>query len=201
MSWYVVRTNIKCEDKAARNLAAAGFETYVPWQHFEVWNRRKNRLIENERRLAPRCLFLRIEGDENVPWGVIRACEGVEYVLSVEGRPIPLNGYETRKLLAVMAAARNLEFDEKQRRFCLGDLGCRSEDASAGHLRTSGNERVSPRSAQSFSHPKFWFQPNLARDTASCMEGVARPGAAKYPYGVASHFMPKALVRLQGAAV
>lgn len=39
MAWYVIRTNIKSEDKAERNLRDAGFATYAPWQKFErFWN-------------------------------------------------------------------------------------------------------------------------------------------------------------------
>lgn len=110
--WFVVRTNIKCEDKAERNLALAGFQTYAPWQRFESYNRRKRVFIDHARRLAPRYLFLCVDDPDNVPWGTIRGCEGVEYILGVEGRPVPLNGYETRKLLAIMAAERNYEFDE-----------------------------------------------------------------------------------------
>lgn len=110
--WYVIRTNIKCEDKAERNLADAGYQTYAPWQRFETYNRRKRVFLEHERRLAPRYLFVMVDDATDVPWGTIRACEGVEYVLGVEGRPIPLNNHETTQLHAIMAAERNFEFDE-----------------------------------------------------------------------------------------
>lgn len=114
MAWYAVRTNIKSEDKAERNLAAAGFRTYAPWQRFERFNRRKKVWIQHEMRLAPRYLFLdtgALKRDET-PWGIIRACEGVEKVLDNKGLPIPLNAEEEKALYAIMAAEADYAFDE-----------------------------------------------------------------------------------------
>lgn len=114
MAIYVVRTNIKSEEKAERNLRAAGFSTYAPWQRFERLNRRKKVWIQHEMRLAPRYLFLDT-GDlrrDETPWGVIRACEGVESVLGVEGRPVALNGVQAQQLEAIKAAEADYAFDE-----------------------------------------------------------------------------------------
>ncbi len=121
MAWYVVRTNIKSEAKAERNLAAAGFRTYAPWQKFERFNSRKKVFIQHELRLAPRYLFLETP-DTDVPWKTIRDCEGVEHVLGVDEsggkratyamRPVPLNGHQTKQLMAIMAAERDFAFDE-----------------------------------------------------------------------------------------
>ncbi|GEM_PF-1647802 len=112
-NWFVVRTNIKSEEKAERNLKAAGFRTYAPWQKFERMNRRKRVWVQHEMRLAPRYLFLEAPmAVEAIPWYVVRACEGVECVLSVEGRPIRLNGIQTQQLEAIMAAEADYAFDE-----------------------------------------------------------------------------------------
>jgi len=114
MAWYVVRTNIKCEDKAERNLKATGFRTYAPWQKFERLNRRKRVWVQHEMRLAPRYLFLDT-GDlnrEQTPWGLIRGCEGVEKVLDNQGLPIPLNSDEVKALHSIMDAERDFAFDE-----------------------------------------------------------------------------------------
>lgn len=110
-SWYVIRTNIKSEEKAERNLCRAGFRTYAPWQKFERLNRRKRVWVQHEMRLAPRYLFLEVPAGD-VPWYVIRACEGVESVLGVEGRPIRLNGVQTQQLNDIMAAEADYAFDE-----------------------------------------------------------------------------------------
>lgn len=114
MAWYVIRTNIKCEDKAERNLRAAGFSTYAPWQKFERMNRRKRVWVEHEMRLAPRYIFLNtgeVERDRT-HWGVVRGCEGVESVLGVNGLPHQLSAREVRSLERIMEAERNHVFDE-----------------------------------------------------------------------------------------
>lgn len=121
-NWFVVRTNIKSEEKAERNLRAAGFSTYAPWQRFEKWNRRKNKHIVHTRRIVPRYLFLEVGNFtvDQIPWGVIRACEGVECVLGVNGRPVPLSNHkatprsysEVEKLNAIMEAEAQHVFDE-----------------------------------------------------------------------------------------
>lgn len=121
MAWYVIRTNIKCEDKAERNLKAAGFRTYAPWQKFERFSHRKNVWLHWEMRLAPRYVFIET-ADQDVPWRTICACEGVEHPLGVdEGhgkggaysmRPIPLNKHQTGQLMAIMKAEKDFAFDE-----------------------------------------------------------------------------------------
>lgn len=111
MAWYVIRSNIKSEDKAERNLRKAGFRTYAPWQKFERFNRRKKVWIEHSMRLAPRYIFVETP-DQDVPWYTLRACEGVECVLGVDGRPIALNGVQTEQLQALMDAEADYAFDE-----------------------------------------------------------------------------------------
>lgn len=114
MAWYVVRTNIKCEDKAERNLRAAGFVTYAPWQKFERFNTRKKVWLEWEMRVAPRYVFLDTGdlGRDNTPWRDVRACEGVESVLGINGLPHQLAASEVRALERIMEAERNHVFDE-----------------------------------------------------------------------------------------
>jgi transcription antitermination factor NusG len=114
MAWYVIRTNIKCEDKAERNLRDAGFRTYAPWQKFERLNRRKRVFIQHEMRLAPRYLFLDtgLLPRDHTPWGVIRGCDGVEHVLGVNGLPLALGPQDVAALTAIMAAERDFAFDE-----------------------------------------------------------------------------------------
>jgi transcription antitermination factor NusG len=114
MAIYVVRTNIKAEDKAERNLRNAGFATYAPWQRFERLNRRKRIWVQHEMRLAPRYIFLDTGAlsREQTPWGIIRGCEGVEHVLGYQGLPLPLSGGEEKALNAIKAAERDFAFDE-----------------------------------------------------------------------------------------
>lgn len=109
MAWYVVRTNIKCEDKAERNLRRAGFSIYSPMARMERFNKRRKVWVETDLRLMPRYLFVETSGD--VPWFVLRACEGVESVLGAEGRPCRLHEAEEHALREVMNAEADLQFD------------------------------------------------------------------------------------------
>lgn len=113
MAWFVIRTNIKSEGKAERNLAAAGFRTYAPWQKFERLNRRKRVWIQHEMRLAPRYLFLEADMPvEDIPWYVVRACEGVESVLGINGTPHRLSAAEVASLDDIRNAEADYAFDE-----------------------------------------------------------------------------------------
>lgn len=109
MAWYVIRTNVKCEEKAERNLRRAGFTVYSPRARMERFNKRRKVWIETELRLMPRYLFVETEGA--VPWFLLRACEGVESVLGSEGRPCRLHAQEEEKLIEIMVAEADLQFD------------------------------------------------------------------------------------------
>jgi len=56
--WYVIRTNIKCEEKAERNLRAAGFYTYAPLGRTERFSKRKKIFRQIVYRMLPRYLFV-----------------------------------------------------------------------------------------------------------------------------------------------
>lgn len=113
MTWFVVRSNIKSEDKAERNLQAAGFRTYAPWQKFERLNRRKRVWVQHEMRLTPRYLFVDAPmAIHDIPWYVLRACEGVESVLGVNGTPQRLSAAEVAALESIMRAEADHAFDE-----------------------------------------------------------------------------------------
>lgn len=109
MAWYVIRTNIKSEEKAERNLQRAGFSTYAPLARIERFNRRKKVHVQFVLRLMPRYLFVQIDGA--VPWYTLRGCEGVEAVLGAEGRPCRLYEDDAKKLRAVIDAEADLQFD------------------------------------------------------------------------------------------
>lgn len=111
MAWYVVRTNIKCEDKAERNLQRAGFRTYAPWQRFEKFNKRRHVFVTVERRIAGRYLFVEAEPTAEA-WQAIRASQGVECLLPVGRPPRGLNSVEAKDLMGIMAAEADYAFDE-----------------------------------------------------------------------------------------
>jgi transcriptional antiterminator NusG len=109
MATYVIRTNIRCEEKAERNLRRAGFSTYSPMARIERFNKRRKVWVETELRLMPRYLFVEMEGQ--VPWYTLRACEGVESVLGWQGRPAKLNSTDAKVLAEVKDAEADLQFD------------------------------------------------------------------------------------------
>ena len=126
-TWFVIRSNIKCERKAEGNLRAAGFEVYAPRTRDERFVRRRRIFVTREDSLMPRYLFLGFEtvriatGDEKtplrdvtasqVPWGVIRECQGVESILGIGGCPLPLSREGVAMLGAIITAEQNLEYD------------------------------------------------------------------------------------------
>jgi len=127
MAWYVVRTNIKSEDKAERNLRRAGFSTYAPMARIERFNKRRKVWVETQLQLMPRYLFVDIEGA--VPWYVLRACEGVESVLGVEGRPCRLDAKDEKALRAVQEAEADLQFDStRAAKIRRGEIGKTKRD-------------------------------------------------------------------------
>jgi transcription antitermination factor NusG len=82
--WYVIRTNIKGEDKAMRNLSMAGYEVYYPRKRIEIKHKRTNVYSVKEQPLMMRYLFV-AQPERNADWYTLRACEGVEGVLGIDG--------------------------------------------------------------------------------------------------------------------
>lgn len=89
-AWYVVRTNIKCEEKASANIRAAGFDVYLPRSRVEKWNKRTNTYLTIERPLMLRYLFVGMGTEKH--FGKVRACEGVESFIECQGWPVPVPG-------------------------------------------------------------------------------------------------------------
>lgn len=107
--WYAVRTNIKCEAKAADNLRKAGFDHYLPRQRIEKWNKRTNTYRMIERPLLLRYLFVGLPvGGEH--FGFVRACEGVERILGDEdNRPGRIQVGDVEK---IFLAEIDMQFDD-----------------------------------------------------------------------------------------
>lgn len=86
--WFVVQTNIKCEDKAARNLRAEGYKVYWPKMRKEIVHHRTKKRLRRHFKLFNRYIFVGIRPD-NMDFWTLRRCEGVEKVLGtdIDGRP------------------------------------------------------------------------------------------------------------------
>lgn len=97
--WYVVRTNIKCEEKATNNIRLAGFDVYFPRQRYEKKHRRTNLYSTRERPLMLRYIFVGMPQNKKLQhFGFIRACEGVECFIEYQGQPIPVRGKDVESI-------------------------------------------------------------------------------------------------------
>lgn len=107
--WYVVRTAVKSEAKAARNLHLAGYEVYLPTKRVEQKHRRTNIILEREQPLMLRYLFV-AQPRTGADWFTLRKCEGVESVLGTDtGWPVPVPFQAVQR---IFLAERDMQFDD-----------------------------------------------------------------------------------------
>ncbi|MGN8022175.1 transcription termination/antitermination protein NusG [Phyllobacterium sp. 22229] len=106
--WYVVRTNVKAEAKAAENIRKVGYETYLPRRRVEVKNHKTHTYSLRESPLMPRYLFVSFQRMDANFYRVC-SCDGVESILCVGGRPIRVsaNSVET-----IFLAETDMTFDD-----------------------------------------------------------------------------------------
>ncbi len=108
--WFVIRCNIKCEQKAMENLQAAGFEVYFPRMRKDIIHHRTKAVITREFPLFNRYLFVGMPQEaERRHWGFVRACEGVECALGVGGVPLPVPAADVE---AFRLAEIDMQFDD-----------------------------------------------------------------------------------------
>lgn len=104
--WFVAQCNVKCEAKATENLRLAGYEVYFPRQRIERKNKRTNVIHEIERPLLMRYIFVAVP---RYDFGFVRACEGVESLLGVNGLPLRV---PARDVEALYLAEIDMQFDD-----------------------------------------------------------------------------------------
>jgi transcription antitermination factor NusG len=139
--WCVVRTNIKCEEKAADNIRSAGFAHYLPMCRIETWNKRTHVYRISDRVLMPRYLFAGIPSENHV--GKVKNCEGVEMVLSTEGqfgRPLQVPADTIERFLL---AEVDMRFDEtRAARIVRGEEPRTAKDRTVAAFPPGSNARV-----------------------------------------------------------
>lgn len=84
-SWYVVHTQPRAEETAARNLDRQGFEAFLPLYRRQI--RHARRRLEVRRPLFPGYLFVRFD-PATCRWRSINGTVGVRYLLGDRTRPI-----------------------------------------------------------------------------------------------------------------
>ncbi|MEK1866655.1 MAG: transcription termination/antitermination NusG family protein [Ensifer adhaerens] len=106
--WFVVRTNVRCEEKASTNIRKAGYDVYYPRRRVEVKNKRTHTYTTLENPLMPRYLFVGLlQSDRN--FFKVRGCDGVDCILAVDGRPARISADHVE---AIYLAEVDLQFDD-----------------------------------------------------------------------------------------
>lgn len=111
-AWFVVRTNIRCERRAARSLRAAGYRVYSPTFRKSVIHRRTKKRIIRRYALMPGYIFVRmtrLSRDGRPDWFALRGCDGVEAVLGIRGEPLAIPRQDVARM---MAEQRSRKFDD-----------------------------------------------------------------------------------------
>ena len=87
--WYVIYTKNNDEDRADRNLAAWGLETFYPRFRKKQLNEFTGKATYFSRPLFPRYLFARF--DSNTLLHKVSNSRGVQRVLSIDYAPVPVD--------------------------------------------------------------------------------------------------------------
>lgn len=101
-NWYAIRAAVRSERTAERELRLAGFDTYLPEQKIERFNRRKRIKVVSTVCLFPGYLFAQIGPDQ---FRAARACKGVSDMLpGFPHDPVPLSKRSVADVLELRAA-------------------------------------------------------------------------------------------------
>lgn len=108
--WYIVRTNIRCEARAATTLRRARYRVYVPKLRKDIRHHRSKEWITKRFILFPRYIFV-AQLVRRPDWFTLRQCDGVESVLGIDGVP-----YEVPRdtVARFLMAQRNGDFDLRE---------------------------------------------------------------------------------------
>jgi len=107
-TWYVVRSKVRQEDRAAYNIVRAGFDVYLPLMRKERKPRRANTYITVEQPLMPGYLFVGFASFAK-HFGMVRGCDRVYDFLGVEGTPIPI---PSKAVVDMQVAEMDMRFDD-----------------------------------------------------------------------------------------
>ncbi|WP_455296442.1 transcription termination/antitermination protein NusG [Brucella pituitosa] len=136
--WYVIRTNIKCEEKASNNLRLAGYEAYLPRRRVEFLHKRTKTRVVRESALMSRYLFV-AQPRQNADWFKLRRCEGVERVLECGGSYVRVS---PNAVEALFLAERDMQFDDTREARIYREEEARTKKATA-KLKFSKGQPVS----------------------------------------------------------
>lgn len=107
-TWFVVRSKVRQEDRAAYNIRRAGFDCYLPIARVEKRHRRTNTFSVVERPLMTGYLFVGFASFAK-HFGMVRGCDGVLDFLGVQGEPIPI---PSSAVVDLQVAEMDMRFDD-----------------------------------------------------------------------------------------
>jgi len=107
-TWFVVRSKVRQEDRAAYNIRRAGFDVYLPIMKFERKHRRTNTYSIIEKPLMTGYLFVGFASFAK-HFGMVRGCDGVYDFLTVAGEPIPI---PSQAVVDMQVAETDMRFDQ-----------------------------------------------------------------------------------------
>lgn len=91
LTWYCARTKPRREERACEALTALGVAAYLPRERVQVerGHGKRRALVVESRPLIPRHLFvgIRLSNGLGGPWRAIAGADGVDRLLSLDGRP------------------------------------------------------------------------------------------------------------------
>lgn len=107
-TWFVVRSKVRQEDRAAYNIRRAGFDVYLPMMRYERMHRRKNTYSVIEKPLMTGYLFVGFAPFAQ-HFGMIRDCDGVYDFLTVAKEPIRI---PSQAVVDMQVAEMDMRFDD-----------------------------------------------------------------------------------------
>jgi transcriptional antiterminator RfaH len=116
LTWYVIATWPKAEERASKGLERLGCRCYVPM--ISCWRRFRHKRVEDQRPLFPRYLFA---GFTDPPsWLAVYDLPGVEAALGVRGEPKSISAQIVSDLQAAQIAGVFDPREEEQPRIDVG---------------------------------------------------------------------------------
>lgn len=105
--WFIVRTTVAGEARAARSLREKRIRVYVPKMRMTTYHHRTKKRIDRHFVLFNRYLFIGLPADA-LHFGKVRDCKGVEAILGIQGVPFEVSRAD---VTACLNAQRRGEFD------------------------------------------------------------------------------------------
>jgi len=116
MNFHAVYTRPRREFEARDEISKLGYETFLPIQTRSVVIRRKVAVVVEG--LFTRYLFARFAHTD--PYGAIKHCRGVEYIIENAGSPTPVPN-RVIEVLRMAEKAGAFDFTQKKSKFRPGD--------------------------------------------------------------------------------